>query len=313
MDGRLGKKLVKKLGATPIALDALPPGSYLLLLTASGHEPARCPVLIEPGKRRAINVRLLRSAQIPQGMVYVPGGAFRLGGDPAASNGFPGRELDVPGFLIARTEVTFGQYFEFLFALKDPAEQVQRAPRWYERGKVVKTLREASRIRAVWKKLEQKKYRNLPIFGVSWHDAVAYCAWRTRKDGVPYRLASEFEWEKAARGAAGRIFPWGNFFRPRFCKTMHLRVGRNDKKVQLPIAVMSAPDDSSVYGVFDMGGSICEWTSSVMDRNKPSLKVYRGASWADNHLYARCAFREAREDTETTLRIGFRIAADVGR
>ena len=57
----------------------------------------------------------------------------------------------------------------------------------------------------------------MPVCGISWHDAVAYCAWRSEREGTEYRLPAEAEWEKAARGVDGRWFPWGNRFDPSLC------------------------------------------------------------------------------------------------
>ena len=63
----------------------------------------------------------------------------------------------------------------------------------------------------------------LPVFGVNWHDAVAYCHWRSEQEGRVYRLPTEAEWEKAARGADARFFPWGNRFDATFSKTRDSR------------------------------------------------------------------------------------------
>lgn len=87
--------------------------------------------------------------------------------------------------------------------------------------------------------------QNGPVTMVSWTDADSYC------DTLGKRLPSEAEWEKAARGTDGRIYPWGNVFDPE-----KSNIGKHAK------AVGSFPEDKSPYGVFDMAGNVSEWTDS---------------------------------------------------
>ena len=80
--------------------------------------------------------------------------------------------------------------------------------------------------------------------GISHGDAVAFSAWRSLRDGVTYRLPSEREWEKAARGTDGRVFPWGDRFDPSLCHMRYTRPGR-----PRPAPVGFVATDESPYGV----------------------------------------------------------------
>ena len=94
-----------------------------------------------------------------------------------------------------------------------------------------------------------------PVVCVSWYDAVAYATWLAECTGQSWRLATEAEWEKAARGTDGRIFPWGDTFDKARCNTKESGV-----KTTTPVGNYS--NGASPYGAQDMAGNVWEWTSS---------------------------------------------------
>src|SRR5262249_47882819 len=140
-----------------------------------------------------------------------------------------------------------------------------------------------------------------PVMGVSFGDAEMYTDWRSKKDGIVYRLPREEEWEKAARGADGRFFPWGNGFDPTFCKMALSRPGRPQ-----PEPVGSFPADTSVYGMQDAAGAIREWCDSFYDEAHET-RVLRGGAWYFNPAYCRLAFRHGYLPHIVFTNFGFRL------
>ena len=157
---------------------------------------------------------------------------------------------------------------------------------------------------------------NHPVTGVSKKDADAYIDWLNTKTGMKYRLPSEAEWELAARGRDGRIFPWGNTFDPWRCNT-----SESMKKGTTPVGFYS-PSGDSIYGVADMVGNVWEWTSTILKqypyhsddgREKKDANaryVIRGGAWYYSRKLARCACREGMTSEQFSDSIGFRLACD---
>lgn len=197
-------------------------------------------------------------------MIFIPAGEFIMG-----SNDYdhekPQRKVCLDGYWIYKYPVTVAQYRKFCEATK---WKMPDAPNWG------------------WKD-------DHPIVNVTWHDAVTYCEWA----GV--RLATEAEWEKAARGTDGRKFPWGDEWNENKCansiKPNHL---------SNTVAVGSYPQGVSPFGVLDMAGNVWEWCSSLhapypynSNDGREDLKalgerVLRGGSWGDGYeVNFRCAGR----------------------
>jgi formylglycine-generating enzyme required for sulfatase activity len=144
---------------------------------------------------------------------------------------------------------------------------------------------------------------NQPIINVSWEDAQAYCAWVSHESGRNVTLPTEAQWEKAARGTDGQIYPWGNEWNTDKCAHS---VG--SYKPDGTMSVDSYPTGMSPFGVLDMVGNAWEWCLDWYDEsyyehsplhNPPGplsspkgYRVLRGGSWAAGDLYVfRCAFR----------------------
>ena len=252
------------LGETPITGLTLAMGSYLVILRKDGYRDVRYPIHISRNFRWEGNVILFTDEQIGQGFLHIPAGPFLAGGDPetrgwALSAGRP----FIDDFFLAEHPVLSCEYLEFIndLAKIDRDQARRRSPRVYPES-------DAYLIESNEGKFElpppgadgQGWEARMPIIGVSWHDAIAYCDWRSKRDGCVVRLPTEYEWEKAARGVDGRWYPWGNRFDPCLCNM-------RDSRAQGPgpVIVDEFPTDCSVYGVRSLAGNVRDWTSTCVD------------------------------------------------
>jgi formylglycine-generating enzyme required for sulfatase activity len=154
--------------------------------------------------------------------------------------------------------------------------------------------------------------RECPVVCVSLQDARSYAAWLTSLTSQVWRLPTEAEWEKAARSADGRIYPWGDSFDAHRCNTAESRNNR-------PTRVGNYPEGASPYGVQDMAGNVWEWTCSnvmpypQMQREETkrlddsSNRVLRGGSWYSDIRHSRAAYRYQGSPEYVDTRIGFRL------
>jgi formylglycine-generating enzyme required for sulfatase activity len=152
-----------------------------------------------------------------------------------------------------------------------------------------------------------------PVVGVNWFEAEAYVRWLSSITGFQFRLPSEAEWEKAARGTDGRQYPWGNRFRKEYCNTL-------ESGVYAPTPIGMYPSGISPFGAFDMCGNVWEWTADTYqvypggNIDSASLgeafRVCRGGSWDNNRYFGRCAFRDRDTPDVFGTRLGFRLVSD---
>jgi formylglycine-generating enzyme required for sulfatase activity len=159
-----------------------------------------------------------------------------------------------------------------------------------------------------------------PVVQVTDNDAVEYAQWLTEifKEYLPddtiFRLPTEAEWEKAARGENGNIWPWGNVFESSYCNNKGLML-----KTTTPVGHFS-PKGDSIYGVADMAGNVNEWTSSKYveypypkfgETKEPEFGgkgcVARGGSYLDDDWHVRCARRQPIIDNARGDNFGFRL------
>jgi formylglycine-generating enzyme required for sulfatase activity len=205
--------------------------------------------------------------EVPEGMVWVPPGPFIMGG----GYGFPVQVARIEqGFFVARTPVTNTEYARFV------AVTGHRAPSY-------------------WKGLvPPDRLRDHPVVYVSWHDAVAYAQWA----GV--RLLTEQEWEKAARGIDGRLYPWGDEFDLARCNTRESGIGTTT-----PVGRYS-PDGDSPCRCADMAGNVWGWTASEWKPGS-SNRVLRGGAFLDLRRYVRCAYRDRYDPYARWNYGGFRV------
>ena len=265
----------------------------------------------------------------PDDMVMIPAGDFLMGS--LAGDGLtderPQRLVSLHAFQIDRFEVTNARYEQFVKAT----------------GHAVPTNPNPSA--TLWSSGRPFPGSDThPVVNVSWHDAVAYCTWAGK------RLPTEAEWEKAARGTDGRLYPWGNEWDIKKANSASYWAGRtiefkdamewkafwmdgegariskerglNGEVLTLPVGSLS--ESVSFYGLFDMAGNASEWVSDWFEpyyylrapRENPKgpdgklLKVVRGGSWLKPAGSLRTADRDYGLPTDQQSGTGFRCAKD---
>ncbi len=154
-----------------------------------------------------------------------------------------------------------------------------------------------------------------PCAGISFYEAEAYCRWLAAKTGEPFRLPTEIEWEKAARGTDRRIFPWGNQWNPKACNWNDDTDGDLKPDGKLDGYIFTAgkrqyPEGISPYGCYDMAGNIHEWCNSRFE-NTPFHVLRGGHYWMAYPRFFQTNFRMgAPPETGMVFHAvtGFRIA-----
>ena len=302
-----GKRMVRdeSIATAPLSGAVLPSGSYLFELEGPELCAARVHVLLGRGTELRLEPRLFPVTEVGEDFVHVPAGPYVAGGDETALNSEARVARALPDYFIARYPVTCAQYCAFLndLAAESPHLARQHVPRTKPEGG------------ALWEQSADGRYAlpnrdadgnpvhpDAPVMGVSFYDAEMFAAHQAKKTGLRLRLPTEEEWEKAARGADGRFFPWGNGFDPSFCKMALSRPGRPQ-----PEPVGSFPVDESPYGMRDAAGGIREWTDSFFDRAQET-RTLRGGAWYFNPHYCRLAFRHGYLPHIVFTNFGFRLA-----
>jgi len=243
-------------------------------------------------------------------MVLIPAGQFLMGSDKKVDRNaylaeLPQRKIYLDAYEIDKFEVTTVQFLKFVLA-KDLPPLID----WqYDGGNFQETM------------------VNHPVMHVSWDDADAYCRWAGK------RLPTEAEWEKAARGDDGRIYPWGNQMAG-LSRSNYGRTGlsgpvrdRPERLLLYPpiISVDKYDNGVSPYGLFQMSGNVAEWVAdwydpkyyaSAPDRNPKgpengTQRSFRGGGWIDSTPSVRAAQRNGTDPSTKMNWMGFRCARDV--
>jgi len=249
-------------------------------------------------------------------MVFVPAGPFWMGSDRRRleragvewwswfESELPQHQVALPDYWIGQYPVTNAQYRAFI-----EGGGYRTRAYWTEAGWGWKGDRTQPRY---WND-ERYSGPQQPVVGVSWYEAVAYCRWLSEATGRQYKLPSEAEWEKAARGADGRIWPWGDEWDPGKCNN-----NERGPHTTTPVGQYSPAGDSP-YGCADMAGNVWEWCATKWepsyegyrgddDPEGDASRVLRGGSFYNYARFARCASRLWNLDPVYHLRNGgFRV------
>lgn len=206
------------------------------------------------------------------------------------------RHVAVTGaYAITATPITNRQYAAFVQATGHRAPDVD--PRtWYSYGLIYPYARTR---RYAWVHGHPPAGReDHPVVLVSWRDAKSYARWLSRRTGQHWRLPTEDEWEKAARGTDGRRFPWGDRFDP------HL-LNSADAGPLDTMPVGSFPRGASPFGMLDAAGQVYEWTATMAGKGRAIVK---GGAWDDKGCgICRPAARSSRPVGLKHVLIGIRL------
>jgi len=327
-DGRLRLAPMEVLGTTPLPARPLDRGSYLLRFELPGKVPVRYPVALERGESVAVTVALPPAEAIPDGFVYVPAGRFLYGSrDIEILRRFlhaePIHPVETGPYLIALHEVTYTDYLAFLSA-QSPERRAEILS-WSAGG----PMRLEERPGGGWRLLlslgdqsftldqgaplvyegrtqrARVAWERLPVTAIASMEASAYMDWLDRSGRVPgARYCNEHEWERAARGADGRLFASGDAIHPD-----DANYDETYGKVATafgPDPVGSYPQTLSPFGLLDTDGNAYEVTVSPHD---DSRVMVRGGAYFYAAVQARTT---ARFDVPASFRdttLGLRVCA----
>lgn len=250
-----------------------------------------------PGRVASFRVRVWADdGKGPAPMVVVPGGEFRY------QNANP--PIYLGAFLIDKYEVTNALYCQFLNNA-DPTSNYfttsnTEITRHGTSGNYYYTV--------------QPGKENYPVRYVSWNDATAFAQWRTQLEGVPYRLPTEEEWEKAAAWNPAQQIYWTYAFQRNTidCTWCNYDPGTDCVGNTTPVGHYNGTggrnDAKSYYGCYDMSGNVWEWTNSWYTVNQ--YRVIRGGSWNVNATYAACSYRTYSTPSARNISNGFRLVLD---
>ena len=221
-------------------------------------------------------------------MVLVPAGEFLMGSSTEEADERPERRIYLDAFFMDQNETTVGQYASFLEATS------HNAP-------------------LEWSIMSRPMHQRRPVVNVDWADADAYCTWAGK------RLPTETEWEKAARGTDGRIYPWGN----ESPTTLHANLRKERWSNHYVLSTVGSYEaGKSPYGIYDMAGNVWEWVSDWYDAEyyetaplqnptgpaRGTSKMVRGGSWGSRAEGLRSAERETHVPSFQGYGTGFRCA-----
>ena len=260
------------------------------------------------GVQKPQQAKVLRfEAPIHLELVYIPAGPFLMGSDPkkdqhAQADEQPQHRAYVEEYHIGRHPVTNAQYATFVKATN------HRAPEHWKNGDI------------------PPGKKDHPVVYVSWSDAMAFCKWLSQMTGQSFRLPTEAEWEKAARGSDGRLYPWGDG-QP----TADLCNFKATGDDTTPVGQYS-PQGDSPYGCTDMAGNVWEWTQSLWGSNRDTpdfaypynpddgrenaeaspneLRVWRGGAFLSPWELVRCASRNKFTPNLRDRYLGFRVVLE---
>jgi formylglycine-generating enzyme required for sulfatase activity len=264
--------------------------------------------------------------------VKIPHGAFLMGSADDDKEAYgdekPQHKINLRyDFLMARFPVTNSLFKKFAEATDHKTKAEKDGFAWVWDGKEWNKTKGASWHHPKGAKSDLEGKTNHPVAQIFWQDATAFCEWLNKKypkrpRGLVFRLPSELEWEKAARGTEGLIYPWGNEFEPENCNWRESAWGGTS-----PVGIYS-PRGDSPFGCADMSGNTWEWTASLWGKEsgKPDydypykprdgrenqraeetvLRVLRGGSFYAATRDLRAAVRD--RDGGVSSYFGFRVA-----
>jgi len=266
---RLEPVFERELGETPIRELDVERGNYQIVLELAGHERVVYPFTVErlqhwdaipPDATHTLPIRLPRAGELEEDDCYVPAGWF-FAGSADVPTSVPPRWIWSDAFVAKRDPVTVNQYVAYLNQLLQAgrAEDAEKAaPRMQNTHEPLLEMREGrytgirtDRTDELWEHVPRDA--DVPVNLVTWQQAVDYSSWFGLRAEQPWRLPTELEWQKSARGTDRRAFPWGNHHEAQWSRC---------KQTSWPpvfASIEAHPLDVSPYGVRGLGGNVGDW------------------------------------------------------
>ena len=210
-------------------------------------------------------------------------------------------KITLPAFRITKNLITNALYAVFVSQTSHRAPDVSKKT-WgsYRLAHPYNRTR-----RHAWQNNQPPKGRmQHPVVLVSLKDAETFAKWLSAQTNQKWRLPVEKEWEKAARGTNGNIFPWGNTYKPNLLNS-------HDKGPFDTVPIGTFPQGASPYGMLDAAGQVFEWTATATSKNR---RLVKGGSWDDKGCgVCRSAARHGRPTHLKHILIGFRLVLETPR
>ncbi len=319
--------------------DDLPIGRYEVRVSAAGHHPAVVCVSLGrnerwcnsmPGTGEAHPIRLLRHEELSPDEAYVAAGPHVTGAIDPTGEALPIRTVFTDGFVIRKTCVTVAEYIAFLNHLVhagEMAEALDRAPQQRGAADDVPLYLFGQRADGTFYARPDSDgdavFDDHPVTLVRPRDAMAYAQWLSAQTGQAWRLPFEYEWEKAARSADGRRYPFGDYIDASWVRCLE----HHAPNTRLAMArVTDHPEDCSPLGVLQMAGNVFEMTASPHTMSGPRVcesgrwqeesaaaeakRVLRGGAWGRDISRCLATHRTVLADHRTPL-VGFRLVRDI--
>jgi len=232
-------------------------------------------------------------------MVYIPEGEFTMGSNDGDDDEKPPHQVNLDGYWMGKYEVTFEQYDKYC----EKAGKTKPGDEGWGRGK-------------------------RPVINVSWTDANEYCKWLSVKMKLNFKLPTEAQWEKAAKGVKDHKYPWGGhgpFYKGKWYANYAAHDSRDkkgDDGFEYTSPVGSYPWSESPYGLMDMAGNVWEWCNdwygrvNALPQKNPkgpkngALRVMRGGGWDSIGWSFRCANRKYHSPFDRLSLLGFRLSQE---
>ena len=320
---RLVPKRMAFLGHDDVNNLPLEMGSYRLILKKIGCREVTYPFeigrgehwdCIDPNGLQRI-VRIPRIGELSPNDCFIPAGWFWCGKEKGQTNSLKRKRIWLDDFVIEKFQVTNKDYLEFLNDLlatgreDDAMNMVIRENKGHssEVGSIIYGRDKSGRFCIVPDSEGDIWGLDWPIMMVTFTQAQAFVKWKSETTGRQYRLPTEVEWEKAARGVDGREFVWGNEFDASYCCMFTSHKGR-----RLPVGINTFPIDESVYGVRGMAGGQRDWTNSSWRKSWDSepdenFNVIRGGCWFDPKPVTMTTFRTNYSPIKKDVNTSFRL------
>lgn len=321
IDRRLEPVFVKSLGALPIEGLEVEMGSYCLKLSSNENEILTLPVqisraktthLLAPKESSERPVQFIKKGSLNKNECYIHQGWTMVGSTESVEH--PLKNVWVDGFVIQKFHVTNREYIIFLNDIANTVglERAKGyAPSYVLAGhsQQIYGLREFD---TGWEFYltpdPQGDIWDLdwPIILVDYHCASAYAKWLSQKENMDWRLPSLFEWEKAARGVDGRIYPWGDHFEATWA---NVRESNRPGEKPLPKPVQDFAKDESPYGVRGMGGNAQDWCLELPSDAKRA--PIRGCGWSQLQAFVPLHLFRVVDKSSRTETASFRLVRDL--